>query len=130
MTNLISNACKLSAPGTEVVVMAEDRGDKIRLSVRDHGPGIAPEFKHRIFEKFAQADNSFTKHKAGTGLGLSIAREIIQRLGGEIDFANAPGGGTIFFVSLLASVHGNGVGVSSLAATDTRVGGISKPEAA
>jgi signal transduction histidine kinase len=53
-----------------------------------------------MFEKFAQADNPDARKKGGTGLGLSIAKEIINRLGGEIGFDDAPGGGTTFHFEL------------------------------
>ncbi|HEY6254399.1 MAG TPA: PAS domain S-box protein [Xanthobacteraceae bacterium] len=100
ITNLLSNAIKFSPPGGEVVVAVEKRDDTIRISVRDHGPGIPPEFKEHIFEKFAQADATDARQKGGTGLGLSIVKEIVTRLGGEVGFDDAPGGGTVFFVDL------------------------------
>jgi len=100
VTNLLSNAIKFSPPHGEVVVAAERRGDALRLSVRDHGPGIPADFKSRVFEKFAQADGTNAKQKSGTGLGLSIVKQIVGRLGGKVDFADAPGGGTIFYVDL------------------------------
>ena len=96
VNNLLSNAIKFSPPGGEVVVGMEKRGGNIRVSVRDHGPGIPDEFKSRVFEKFAQADNSDARTKGGVGLGLSIVKQIVARLGGEVGFANAPGGGAIF----------------------------------
>jgi PAS domain S-box-containing protein len=99
-SNLLSNAVKFSPSGTEVVVATEERWDKVRIAVRDHGHGIPEEFRDRIFGRFAQADNSDTRQKAGTGLGLSIVKQIVQRLGGEVGFADAPGGGTVFFVDL------------------------------
>ena len=98
--NLLANALKLSPPGTEIVVTAEDRGDKARISIRDHGPGIPEELRSRIFGKFAQAEISDERQKIDTGLGLSIVQQIVQRLGGEVGFADAPGGGTVFFVEL------------------------------
>lgn len=100
LTNLISNAIKFSPPDGEVVVGVEANGDRFRLSVRDHGEGIPADFKARVFEKFAQADGSSAKKTGGTGLGLSIVKEIVSRLGGEIAFAEAPGGGTIFYLDL------------------------------
>jgi PAS domain S-box-containing protein len=100
VTNLISNAIKFSPPDGEVVVEVERRGECFRLSVRDHGDGIPAEFKSRIFQKFAQADGTNTKRTGGTGLGLSIVKEIVTRLGGEVGFADAPDGGTIFYVDL------------------------------
>jgi signal transduction histidine kinase len=98
--NLLANAFKLSPPGTEVVVTAEDRDDKARISIRDHGPGIPEELRSRIFGKFAQAEISDERQKVDTGLGLSIVQQIVQRLGGEVGFADAPGGGNVFFVEL------------------------------
>jgi signal transduction histidine kinase len=100
LANLISNAIKFSPPDGEVVVAAARRGTVVRISVRDQGDGIPPEFKSRIFQKFAQADGANTKKTGGTGLGLSIVREIVTRLGGEVGFDDAPGGGTIFYVDL------------------------------
>jgi signal transduction histidine kinase len=98
--NLLANAFKLSPPGTEVVVTAEDRDDKARISIRDHGPSIPEELRSRIFGKFAQAEISDERQKVDTGLGLSIVQQIVQRLGGEVGFADAPGGGNVFFVEL------------------------------
>ena len=100
--NLISNAIKFSPPGEEVVVGAEARGETVRISVRDHGHGIPAEFRPRIFEKFAQADATDARQKGGTGLGLSIVKQIVDRLGGELGFDDAPGGGTTFHVELPA----------------------------
>jgi PAS domain S-box-containing protein len=100
MTNLLSNAIKFSPPGEEVVLTIEKRGGTQRISVRDHGRGIPDSFKHRIFEKFAQADASDARQKGGTGLGLSIVKQLVTRLGGQVDFDDAPGGGAIFHVEL------------------------------
>ena len=100
--NLLSNAIKFSPPGGEVLVAIERRGGNIRVSVRDHGPGVPDEFKDRLFEKFAQADNTNTRTKGGAGLALSVVKELVTRLGGKVGFADAPGGGAIFHVELPA----------------------------
>ena len=102
LTNLMSNAIKFSPPDGEVVIAVENEAkvNVVRITVRDHGPGISFDFKSRIFERFAQADATPARRKGGTGLGLSIAKQIIDRLGGEIGFADAPGGGTVFHVEL------------------------------
>lgn len=100
ITNLLSNAVKFSPPNSEVVVTIDNGIGLVRISVRDHGPGIAAEFKSRVFERFAQADATNARRKGGTGLGLSIVKEIVDRLAGEIGFGDAPGGGTIFYVEL------------------------------
>ncbi len=100
LTNLLSNAVKFSPPGEEVVVAIARHGAEMRVSVRDHGPGIPEEFKPRIFEKFAQADSSDGRRKGGTGLGLSIARQLIHQHGGTLGFEAARGGGTVFYFDL------------------------------
>jgi PAS domain S-box-containing protein len=98
VTNLLSNAVKFSPPGEEVAVAIENRSGRVRLSVRDHGHGVPEDFKPRIFERFAQADASDARKRGGTGLGLSIVKQIVTRLGGEVSFGDAPGGGAIFQV--------------------------------
>jgi PAS domain S-box-containing protein len=103
LTNLLSNAIKFSPPGEEVVVGIEQRDSAVRISVRDHGRGIPEAFKPHIFQKFAQADASDARKLGGTGLGLSIVKQIVTRLGGQVDFADAPDGGTIFHVELPGS---------------------------
>jgi len=100
VTNLLSNAIKFSERGGEVSIAIEKRGDSVRISVRDHGPGIPAEFRPRIFEKFAQADATDGRQKGGTGLGLSIVKQIVARLGGQVGFEDATGGGTVFYVDL------------------------------
>jgi signal transduction histidine kinase len=100
ITNLLSNAVKFSAPNDEVVITIENVADLVRISLRDHGPGISEEFKPHVFERFAQADATDARRKGGTGLGLSIVKEIVDRLSGEVGFGDAPGGGTIFYVEL------------------------------
>jgi signal transduction histidine kinase len=100
VTNLLSNAVKFSPPDTEVVVTIEKDSDFVRILVRDHGLGISTGFKSRVFERFAQADATSSRRKGGTGLGLSIVKQIVERLGGEVGFDDATGGGTTFHVGL------------------------------
>jgi signal transduction histidine kinase len=83
LANLLSNAAKFSPPGETVDVSLLRRGDRLRIEVVDHGPGIPVEFRARIFEKFSQADGSTTRAKGGSGLGLSISRALVERMGGE-----------------------------------------------
>jgi PAS domain S-box-containing protein len=100
LTNLISNAAKFSPPDASVEVTVVHVGSRLRVAVRDHGPGIPAEFHDRIFQRFAQADASSTRQKGGTGLGLNISKAIIEMMGGTIGFEAAPGGGTAFFFEL------------------------------
>jgi DNA-binding response OmpR family regulator len=100
LTNLVSNAVKFSPRGGTVRVKTEVAGRYAWLSVKDEGPGIPPEFRDRIFGRFAQADSSDTRQKGGTGLGLAISKEIIERHGGRIWFESPPGEGATFYVEL------------------------------
>ncbi len=100
ITNLLSNAMKFSPPDQPVQVHLLRAGARVRVEVRDRGPGIPEEFRKRIFQKFSQADASDTRAKGGTGLGLNISRAIIERLGGSIGFATEAGVGTTFFFEL------------------------------
>ena len=96
LANLISNAAKHSPSNGEITLAAEKQGERLLLSVADQGPGIPDEFKARIFGRFEQADES----KPGTGLGLAISKALVEKMGGEIRFDSAAGGGTVFFVEL------------------------------
>ncbi len=100
VTNLLSNAIKFTPTDSEVTVAIENGPDIVRLSIRDHGPGIPPDFAARIYQKFSQRNVSNTRSNDGAGLGLSIVKQIMDRLGGEVHFADAQGGGTIFHVDL------------------------------
>jgi PAS domain S-box-containing protein len=100
LTNLLSNAVKFSPREgvVEVGVMAGRGRALIRVS--DHGKGIPPGFRSRIFEKFAQADATSTRQQGGTGLGLTISKAIVERHGGRIWFETVEDEGTTFFVEL------------------------------
>ncbi|TMC01964.1 MAG: sensor histidine kinase, partial [Chloroflexi bacterium] len=69
-----------------------------RLAVRDHGIGIAPEDRPRIFERFYRSQPS--DQRAGLGLGLYVSREIVELHGGRIEAESPNGGGTRMVVSL------------------------------
>lgn len=97
LANLISNAAKFSSEGGKVEVSTIRKNGKIRISVKDSGPGIAEEFRPRIFEKFSQADSVLTRKKGGTGLGLHISKQIIEGMNGEIGFDTEVGKGTTFW---------------------------------
>jgi len=100
MTNLISNACKFSPPGSTVDIAVTREGGRLKVAVADYGPGISDEFIARIFQRFSRADSSDPRQKGGTGLGLSIAKAIVERLGGEIGFTAEKGKATTFYFFL------------------------------
>ena len=103
-SNLISNAAKHSPPGEEVVVAARavNGGRAVRFSVTDHGPGVPPAERERVFEKFYRLPG---EPREGAGLGLAICREIVRAHDGQIGVVAAPGGrGSEFFFILPASL--------------------------
>ncbi|HEX7900785.1 MAG TPA: response regulator [Planctomycetota bacterium] len=100
--NLLSNAAKFSPPKSAVEVSVARVNGKIRVAVKDRGPGIPEEFQGRIFQKFSQADSSDTRQKGGTGLGLNISKAIVEKHGGTIYFETETGAGTTFFFDLPA----------------------------
>ncbi|XYJ12113.1 ATP-binding protein [Telluria sp. B2] len=100
LTNLLSNAIKFSPRGGLVTLVLEEHEGSARLSVRDQGAGIPPEFQARVFQRFAQADGADTRQQGGTGLGLSIAKSLVEEHGGRIGFETEEGRGTTFRVDL------------------------------
>jgi len=86
LTNLLNNAVKFTPEGGEVHLEVEDRGDHLRVMVRDTGVGIAPEELPRIFEEFYRGKKAEGK---GAGLGLAIAKKIVEAHGGRI-WAESP----------------------------------------
>jgi signal transduction histidine kinase len=93
VTNLLDNAIKFSPSGgrIEVDVSSPERG-AVRLTVRDHGIGIAPEHRAHIFERFYQSQPS--DQRAGMGLGLYVSRQIVELHGGRIEAEFPEDGGT------------------------------------
>jgi signal transduction histidine kinase len=108
--NLLSNAVKFSGgpelgrPGRVILrierLAGGDEGERVRVSVLDNGPGIAPEDQKRIFDKFQQIDSSHTRTHAGTGLGLAIVAELTRLLQGEVQLESELGQGSMFSVIL------------------------------
>lgn len=99
--NLLDNACKYAAGGGEVVVTLARRAQGgAAIHVADRGPGVPPEHRGRIFEKFHRVDEALTAEKSGAGLGLSIARQLARGLGGELRYTPRAGGGAEFILEL------------------------------
>jgi len=96
--NLLTNAAKVSPPGGMVRVVARHPGQFVIVSVVDEGPGIAPELRERIFERWYRAPGAATT--AGAGLGLAIAREHAELLGGQLWVESGPWQGAKFSFSL------------------------------
>jgi PAS domain S-box-containing protein len=105
MTNLLSNAAKFSKPEQNVEVRILPQGSVVRVEIEDHGNGIAPEFQSRIFEEFAQANSTNTRHSGGTGLGLNITKKLLEKMAGQIGYDTRIGEGTTFWFMLPISVR-------------------------
>ena len=100
VANLLANGIKFVASGVQpsVRLWTEERDDWVRLSVRDNGIGIAPEYQERIFRVFERLHGPDTY--PGTGIGLSIVRKAIERMGGRVGVESTPDGGSTFWVEL------------------------------
>ncbi len=104
LTNLIGNAIKFTESGEVLLrVSSRARGSRqqeLTFEVSDTGIGIAEDSKARIFDSFAQADDSTTRLYGGTGLGLSICQQIVDLMGGQLAVDSRPGHGSRFYFSV------------------------------
>ena len=78
---------------TEVVLAARSRDDRVLIRVDDDGPGIPPEERERVFERFARLDDARARDAGGSGLGLAIVRELARSRGGDVRLGESPTGG-------------------------------------
>lgn len=100
LTNLLSNAHKFSAPGSRITIDVRCTDGEARIAVTDQGPGIPREEQSKIFQRFADLENSNRAAKGGTGLGLNICKALVDALGGTIGFDTREGVGTTFYFTL------------------------------
>jgi two-component system phosphate regulon sensor histidine kinase PhoR len=96
-SNLISNAIKYSPNNSEVIIDIEDKGDSVKVVVKDRGEGIKDEYKEKIFHRFRIGKKEGIK---GSGIGLAIVRRIVDLHNGKVWVEDNPGGGSIFFVEI------------------------------
>jgi len=140
--NLAGNAVKFTETGGVVLELSARPGDRLRFSVRDTGPGVAPEKQALIFEEFAQGDAGVARRHGGAGLGLAIVKKLALTMGGEAGLVSKPGYGANFWVELplpasdeqgeapsiqgvrVAVLSGSTVLTQSLRACVTSLGGI------
>ena len=99
LVNLVTNAIKFTREGSVQVEIAAEEEHHL-LTVRDTGPGIAPEDRVRIFQPFEQVESVAQKHTPGVGLGLTLVREMVAALAGTIELRSEVGRGTTFVVRL------------------------------
>lgn len=101
ITGLVDNAIKFSPQKGEVEIRYLEQGEYVKISVEDHGIGIAPEIRPRIFDRFFHVDRHGDQLFSGLGIGLSITRQVIQQHKGMLDLESEPGKGSKFTISLL-----------------------------
>ena len=99
--NLVDNAVKYSSAGGRVHVSATADDGHVLIDVADQGPGIPPEDRELIFEKFGRSSSGTAK--PGSGLGLFIARSIAEAHGGTLGVDSVPARGSVFRLELPAS---------------------------
>lgn len=108
LQQLLGNAWRFSRPGepVRVEVAGERHGDRLRLSVRDHGSGLDMRYADKIFEPFQRLHAP--EDGGGDGIGLAIARRVVERHGGAIAVESEPGVGSVFTVELPAATDAPG----------------------
>jgi hypothetical protein len=98
LINLASNAIKFTKRGGVTVLLDADDA-VVRLTVRDTGIGIAPDFMPHLFDAFKQASTGYSRSHEGSGLGLTIVQRVVELLGGRITVESKPGWGSTFAVA-------------------------------
>jgi CheY-like chemotaxis protein/signal transduction histidine kinase len=124
LTNYLSNAVKFTEQGEVVVSLAAKRRSdgqhEVTISVRDTGIGIPADRLNRLFRSFSQVEASTARAYGGTGLGLAISKSLAEMMGGRVWVESAPGQGSTFYVSLLATGVTLPVAVETADATSLR----------
>ena len=103
IANLVGNALVHTPPGTPIEVHVTHEGDRARLEVRDHGPGLPTDQPEHLFERFWRAEGGRERGRGGAGLGLAIVAAIVDAHGGQVEAADAADGGASFVVRLPAA---------------------------
>lgn len=103
--NLLSNAVKFTPSYGQINVRVTGDDSNIEIAVADSGKGIKPEFLPYVFERFRQADSSYTREVGGLGLGLAIVQHLVELHGGTVDVkSDGENSGAAFFVTLPVTV--------------------------
>ncbi|HKH07877.1 MAG TPA: HAMP domain-containing sensor histidine kinase [Agromyces sp.] len=102
ITNLMGNAIRFTSDETpiEIRISIDDPAERAMIEVVDHGEGIPPQIREKIFQRFWRADTSRTRETGGSGLGLAIVSSIVAAHNGAVDVVETPGGGATFRISL------------------------------
>ncbi len=100
ITNLMGNALRFTSPDSpvELEVCVDRRNQRAAISIIDHGEGIPPQIREKIFQRFWRADTSRARETGGSGLGLAIVASIVATHNGSVEVLDTPGGGSTFRV--------------------------------
>ena len=96
--NLLGNAIKFSYENSKVIIKIYKKEKNVYIEIKDFGIGIEKKNHDKVFEKFVQLDNIYTKKYSSTGLGLTITKEFVKMLGGEINLKSELNKGTTFIL--------------------------------
>ncbi len=100
LVNLLQNALTHTPPGGRIRVTSRADDRFLRIAVADTGPGIPPEERNLIWERFHKIDRARTLNQGGSGLGLTIAKQLVELQGGKVWVESTPGQGSIFGFAL------------------------------
>jgi len=114
--NLVTNALRHTPADTPIEVHLRTEGQQAVVAVVDHGPGLSPELRQRVFERFYRVESSRTRDAGGAGLGLSIVAALVGAHGGSVAVDETPGGGATFRVNLPLAVPDDHLAHSDLPA--------------
>lgn len=99
--NYLSNALRYTPAGSRIELVGDVQGDRVTVGVRDHGPGLTPEQRSRVFERFYRLDPSRSRALGGSGIGLAIASALADAMGGSTwAESDGPGTGSTFWLAL------------------------------
>jgi two-component system, OmpR family, sensor histidine kinase KdpD len=115
LVNLLENAIRYTAAGSQIEISAAQYGNQAEIRVVDNGPGLPPGSEAQIFDKFFRGRAIVADGQRGIGLGLAICRAIVQVHGGQIRAANRSGGGAEFIITLPCSQHDSQVTLDDVA---------------
>jgi signal transduction histidine kinase len=100
LTNLLDNASRYSAKGEKIHLPARAKKDKVRIEVLDNGNGISGEEQKLLFSQFFRFQDPAVREEAGWGLSLHVSKQLIERMGGEINLRSKLGEGSRFWITL------------------------------
>jgi len=104
LQHLLDNAIKFGPANQNVQIQVDRYNGRVRVAVRDHGPGLAPAEIDRIFDVFYQVDGSATRKAGGLGVGLALVRKLVEAHGSQVMVKSELGKGSTFAFDLEAAL--------------------------